>query len=135
MKIQMQLGRETVLAFRKFKHIQYNDPDIDASYGYVLDAAYNIVKNDLEEIDWITVSKKSIDGITINGNPEIGKVQTTMILDDILVEKLKELQMFLSKSKDNTRIYLPYVVKLIVLSAILKLDSNLPKKSNELLDN
>lgn len=128
MKIQMQLGRETVLAFRKFKEIQYNDPDIDASYGYVLNAAYNIVKSELEEIDWLDVSKEPIEGVTRNGIATIGKVQTSMILDDDFVERLRGLQEYLSKTKNNTRIYLPYVVKLVVLSAILKIEGNLPKK-------
>ncbi|ODJ72290.1 hypothetical protein [Brochothrix thermosphacta] len=128
-RIQMQLSRIAVLSFKEFKILKYGDPNIRITNGYLVGVAFNSIKDKAEQIDWISVDNTSIVGVTKDADKTYQKTFTTLNIETTIHEDIKELQKYLIQ-ENGSRIYFSYVIKLIMLAAILNIsdDYELPIK-------
>ncbi|MDK4450053.1 hypothetical protein [Enterococcus casseliflavus] len=131
-RIQMQLSRPTLLAFREYKRLIYGDSDINATNGYVLGVALkNILSeisstdsiDNLDKIDnipWVEISKAEIPNVTNSTDNEIVRTKTTLTMEKEVDDALVLLQNEFKNLFETSRIYKAFVVKMIMFAAIKK---------------
>ncbi|RFU64454.1 hypothetical protein [Bacillus sp. V59.32b] len=128
MRIQMKLSKATVIAFNEFKRKIYGDPNIEITNGYVLGAAYNLIKEELENIDWEEVKNRESEIVRESQDKSVEGVHTTLNIDSAISEGINKLQnAFLNEFK-TTRIHRSFVVKLVMFATLLHHNNELPKK-------
>ena len=123
----MKLSRPTVIAFNEFKRIVYGDPNIKITSGYVLGAAYNLIKEEIDDIDWNKVNKKENQIVDNSLDKSITNIHTTLNIESSVLEGINKLQERLLSDPQAKRIHKSFVVKLVMFAALLKSIDDLPK--------
>lgn len=118
MRIQMQLGRETMIAMNELKILLYGDEDIPVTQGYLFSKAFQRIKD--KKISWQKIAVGNIPNVTNNLNSEIVGVKTTLNLEKDVVEGITELQKVFKEVFSAKRIHKAFVVKLVLFAAILE---------------
>lgn len=119
MRIQMKLSRITILAFREFKIIKYGDPNIRITNGYLLGVAYKSIEPIFSSIEWENIEKKALPYFSIYDEEVIDSVITTLNIERDILEGIEQLQKHFLTVFGTKRIHKAFVVKLIMLAAIL----------------
>lgn len=128
MRLQMKLSKSTVIAFNEFKRQIYGDPNIKITNGYVVGAAYNMIKDELINIDWEEVKNKESEIISESHDKSAKGVHTTLNIEISIVKGINKLQNAFLTEFTTTRIHRSFVVKLIMFAALLQHNNQLPKK-------
>lgn len=131
MRIQMKLGRATVVAIRRYKQLKFLDENARVSTGYLVGTAYRQIQGDLPNIDWVKLNSAFIPGVTDNADESIGSLQTALTMDAGVLEHIEELQKDLMAEFETKRMFKPFVIKLVLFAAILKENGNLILKEKK----
>ena len=128
----MQLSRPTLLAFNEYKGIVYGDKELDATKSYILKIALNDLlplissTNSLDnldlvnEIDWKKIAVSKISGVTDGKDTKTTRMPTTLTLDISVSNALSKIQSDFLVVFDAKRVYINFVVKMIIFGALLK---------------
>lgn len=125
MRIQMQLGRDAMIAISELKVLLYGDEDIPVTQGYLFSKAYEKIKD--KRIRWQDIANADVPNVTNNSISEIQGVKTTLNLEKDLVEGITQLQKLFREEFSATRIHKAFVVKLVLFAAILDCHGKLDK--------
>lgn len=117
LRLQMKLGRDTVIALNEMKRLSFSDPDIPITNGYVLGIAYNRIKD--KNINWKKVSTDNIPNVTDDVTSDIKGVKTTLNIEQNIFDGLTEIQNSFFSIFDLKRVHKAFVVKLVLFAAIL----------------
>ncbi|OEH81139.1 hypothetical protein BCR26_17410 [Enterococcus rivorum] len=117
MRIQMKLSRDAMLAIQEIKNLEFSDPNITITNGYVVGVAYNRIKN--KQVDWNKVATSNIPGVSNNPSSDIKSVKTTLNLEQNILDGIKEIQNSFFSIFNLKRVHKAYVVKMILFAAIL----------------
>lgn len=129
-RIKIQLSRPTLLAFKEFKKLTYNDGEINATNGYVLGIALKEIlpiissTNELlnldliDSINWVSLSQKNIPNVTDSDDTEIVRTRTTLTVEKSIDDSMNIFQNEFLRIFDSKRIYRAFVVKMILFAAI-----------------
>ena len=121
----MKLSRTTVLAFNEFKRLKYDDPNIRITNGYLLGVAYKSLIPVLSSIEWEQIVNEPIQNVTVNEDQTVEGVKTTLNLEQTVLDGIESLQKeFLTVFKAK-RIHKAFVVKMVMLAAIKKINDDL----------
>lgn len=132
-KLQMKLSAETLGLLELYAEKLLSDAtSIGINKSYLFKRAIKEVP--VKNIDWKKVKNYNIG--KVNNNYKKG-LQTAMILENQVVDELEYLREEFKKEFETQRIYRPFVIKLIVKAAIIKLQGEMSKvlKIEEKLDN
>lgn len=124
MRIKVRLGRDTVIAFEEVKNILYKTEGNRTMKGFIIGEAWKKIKRESENIDWVKVGCEKIPGVSNNNSNVVG-VQTTLNIDEEILDSLKEFQYSLS-NKNKQIYYFPYIIKLVLFAFILDYNDKLP---------
>lgn len=124
-RIGMKLNRFTVIAFGEYKNEFYGSQEVPISDGYLVSSAYNYIKDDIPKIDWEKVNAAKIPNVT-DRTDEVTNLRTTITIDPVAYEGLRELQAKLVKEVKG-RVFFSYVIKLVMYAALLKKNNLLEK--------
>lgn len=129
-RIKIQLSRPTLLAFKEFKKLTYNDGEINATNGYILGIALKEIlpiissTNELlnldliDSINWVSLSQKNIPNVTNSDDTEIVRTRTTLTVEKSIDDSMNIFQNEFLRIFDSKRIYRAFVVKMILFAAI-----------------
>ncbi|MBP2100734.1 hypothetical protein [Enterococcus rivorum] len=113
----MKLSRDAMLAIQEIKNLEFSDPNITITNGYVVGVAYNRIKN--KQVDWNKVATSNIPGVSNNPSSDIKSVKTTLNLEQNILDGIKEIQNSFFSIFNLKRVHKAYVVKMILFAAIL----------------
>ena len=131
-RVQMQLSRPTLLAFKEFKRLAYGDEELNATNGYIVGVALkellpyissegNIENIDLvNQIDWETYDKEPLSNVTDSDDTDTVRTKTTLTLEHSVDNALNHLQKEFKEIFKVNRVYKAFVVKMILYAAIRK---------------
>jgi len=134
-RIQMQLSRPTLLAFKEYKRLVYGDSEINATNGYVLGVALRGILEDIsstktldnldsiDSIPWVNVAKDEVPNVTNSNDKDVVRTKTTLTMDKEINDALVVLQSEFKSIFGTQRIYKAFVVKMIMFASIKKLIS------------
>lgn len=111
MRVQMSLSSLSQIILKKEKEDYFQNEGASITYGYITgNAIKNIFKNDLNKIDWLHVKtcKLEIEN-EINEDKEFS---TILNLENSVLEKITELQIFLKGYFGAKRVHRAFAVKL-----------------------
>ena len=132
MRIPMALSNTTMLAIKEYKKVKY--PDIKVTYGYLVKKAFNEIAEDLNIISWEAVNqyeRNFLNSVTEKNNGYSTRQKTTLNIEEAIIEELYKLRENFKTIFCSQRIYLPFVLKLIFLAAIMKMNGVLPTLNNQ----
>lgn len=120
MRIQMCLSRTTTLAMKEYKEIKFGDSEARVTSGFLVGMAYKALQPKLSTIDWKEIDSAVIPNVTKNNDITITRVQTTLNLDISILDGINRLQEDFVEAFGTKKIYKPFVIKLILLAALLQ---------------
>ncbi|HFI0710649.1 TPA: hypothetical protein ACGO4R_001868 [Streptococcus suis] len=124
-RIRMRFNAQINKAIQEFKLVNFGNKDMPVPDSFILTEAYKKIKSKIELIDWEKISEVNLSTLSQN-NDNYTPVNTTLSLDQDTLSGYKELQNKLH-SIANSRIFLSYVVKLVLFSAVLESKGELNK--------
>lgn len=127
MRVKVRLGRDSVIALNEVKSILFENVNTRVTNGYIIGKAWNKIVSNKDRIDWYKVGTEKISSIADNKDSSIVGVQTTLNLEESILDSIKEFQYSLSQEYKEIY-YFPYVVKLILFAVILEQNGKLPLK-------
>lgn len=122
MRIQMKLSRITILAIQEYKMLRFNDLQAKVTNGYLVGMAWKAIESNLSEIDWTIVNSATVPNVTdVNGNKkQVTGEQTTLNIETTVLDGIEKLQRDFIDVFGTKKIYKPFVIKCVLLAAILK---------------
>lgn len=124
-RIGIKLNKLTVRALKEFRNHMYGTPDIPVSDSFLIEEAFRKIDKDnkISRIDWFALNDKNlfVPNVT-NSNDESVALRTTLSIDIEIIAELRKLQNKLIELA-GSRIFLSFVIKLVVLAAVLECHS------------
>lgn len=136
MRIQMKLSRVTIIAMEEYKRLKFKGVNTRIMQGYLVGMAYKSIHSRLSEIDWPSINNAIVPNVTdAKGNEkEVLGQQTALNLEAEVLEGIEALQAEFMTVFGTKKMYKPFVIKCILLAAILQEYHSLPcKKQNDML--
>ena len=127
MRVQLALSRTVMLGISEYRNLMYGEAPVQN--GFIVSLAYKNLLSDLDEIDWIKVNlfEKAFLA-NKNGDISTKRKKTTINIEADAWKGIEALRAALvDKNTFGTlRLYVPFVLKLLMLGAILKKGCKLP---------
>ncbi len=114
MQLQVKLPSE-VLSGLEIVKSELFQPGSNASRGFLVEQVCFIQRSELKNTNWKEISELEIDGITYNGL----SLQTALVISDECEKFLRECQSFIAKQLGFKRVYIPFVIKLLLFKTIV----------------
>ncbi|WP_438495466.1 hypothetical protein [Paenibacillus sp. IHBB 3054] len=111
MRVQMSLSSLSQIILKKKKENHFQNEGASITYGYITgNAIKNIFKHDINKIDWLHVKTCKLK--VENEISEDKEFSTILNLENSVLEKITELQIFFKGYFGANRIHRAFAVKL-----------------------
>ena len=130
MRKQLALSRTVMLGMREYRALLYGEAPVQN--GFIVGLAYNNLQPDLGDIDWVRVNLYEREFLAKYGDAGTQRVKTTINIRADVAAGLEPLRAALIEENifGTARIYLPFVIKLLILGALLQAKGALPLKAD-----
>lgn len=120
-----------MLGIKEYRSLLYGDAPVQN--GFIVGLSYKNLVSDLHKVDWIKINlfeKEFLENYSDEGSQ---RTKTTINIETEVFEGIEVLRSELVKQNlfGTSRIYVPFVIKLLILGAILKKNGKLPFKEEE----
>lgn len=113
MRIQMRLSNEAEIILQKEKERMKNEEDITVTYGWIVNTVTKKIYEKYEEIDWIKIKNTTLKLVDVN-NANNCEYITTLNLEQSVLKRIEDLQIYLKKIFNASRIHKAFVVRMIL---------------------
>lgn len=122
MKIQMQISKFNAILLRELKRIyeEQSGGVLNFKYNGVIKKAWYSIKDE-KNIDWVEINEKA-ETFCFKDKEMVSKAttfSTTLNLNSEIIEDIEKLQIEFKTIFDCSRVYKPFVIKLILFKAYL----------------
>lgn len=126
MRVPLSLSRTVMLGIKEYRALIYGDAPVQN--GFIVGLSYKNLSSDLHKIDWVKVNLYEKEFLNKYGDVSTKRTKTSLNLEKDISNGIEALRSILVDENvfGTSRIYLPFVIKLLILSAILQKDGKLP---------
>lgn len=126
MRIQLSLSRTVMLGIKEYRNLLYGDAPVQN--GFIVGLSYKNLLPNLKEINWVKVNLYEKEFLKKFGDESMQRTKTTINIETDVLQGIQDLRSTLVDENifGTSRIYVPFVVKLLILGAILHNDGKLP---------
>lgn len=114
MQLQMKLSSEALSALEIVKNELFQ-PESNVSRGFLVEQVCFIQQSEVKNANWKEISELVIEGINYDGE----SLQTALVISDECEKFLRECQKIIAEQFGFKRVYIPFVIKLLLFKTIV----------------
>ena len=126
MRVQLALSRTVMLGIKEYRILLYGEAPVQN--GFIVGLTYKNLLSDLEKIDWIKVNLFEKEFLAKYGDEKTMRTKTTLNIETDSWKGIEALRATLVDKNifGTSRLYVPFIIKLLILGAILQNNGRLP---------
>lgn len=121
-----------MLGIREYRTTLYGDAPVQN--GFIVGVSYKNLAPNLTTIDWVKVNLYEREFLQkFDAESGVQRSKTTINIETEVLDGIENLRKTLvfENTFGTSRLYLPFVIKLLILGAILNTNGNLPIKEEK----
>lgn len=126
MRNNLALSQTVIIGIREYRKLMYGNAPVQN--GYIVSRAYENLLSDLDQIDWVKVNLYEQLFLAKHGPAAGSRVKTSLNVEVNSWKGIEDLRATLVGRNlfGTSRLYLPFVIKLLILGAIMQKEGTLP---------